>query len=116
MRKIIVVICLSIAALSAAASSTVELEGRPMSLMSAKFTPAAGADREHGQGAIERLELAHREVEQNRWLIATPDESVPDWTARLNAVLTAGTGKFEVSVASEEECEKVRTGEIELQQ
>lgn len=87
-----------------------------MFLMSAKFTPAAGADREHGQGAIERLELAHREVEQNRWLITTPDESVPGWTSRLNAVLTEGTGRFEVSVASDEECEKVRTGEIKLQQ
>jgi len=87
-----------------------------MFLMRAKYTPAAGADREHGQGAIERLELAHREIEQNQWLIAAPDDSIPDWTSRLNAALPEETGTFELSAASDEECEKVKTGEIQLQQ
>ena len=87
-----------------------------MFLMRAKYTPAAGADREHGQGAIERLELAHREIEQNHWLIAAPDDSIPNWTSRLKAALPKGTGTFEVSAASHEECEKVRAGEIQLQQ
>lgn len=116
MRKIFLVIFLSLVPLPGAASSRIELEGRTMCLMSATFTPATGADREHGQGAIERLELAHREIQQNLWLIATPDDSVPEWTSRLNAVLPEGTGTFSLSVASEEETEKVRTGEIQLQQ
>ena len=85
-------------------------------LLKAIYTPATDSDREYGQGAIERNELAHREIERNVWLIRVPDDAGPEvWQERLNEAVTRGHGSFRVVVASEDERKRVESGEITLQ-
>lgn len=74
-----------------------------------------GADRELAQGAIERHDLRHREIEPRVWLVEVPGGSASDWAARLTKALPDGSGRFDGGPASAEEIEKVRRGEITLQ-
>ena len=87
-----------------------------VSLMKAVYLPARDSDPEHGQGAIERHELAHREIEPFVWLIAVPPPpNATEWQCRLNETVGAQNGVFRVTEASEDEKRKVESGEIQLQ-
>lgn len=81
-------------------------------LMQAEFT---GDDRELAQGAIERHDLAHREIEPRLWLIATDSGTAAEWEARLSEALPHGSGAFRVRPATPEQVDRVRSGEITLQ-
>ncbi|HET7707004.1 MAG TPA: hypothetical protein VFM36_13035 [Thermoanaerobaculia bacterium] len=74
-----------------------------------------GSDRELAQGAIERHDLRHREIEPRIWLIEVESGSAAEWAERLTRALPEGGGRFEGKIASPEEIEKVRRGEIKLQ-
>ena len=82
-------------------------------LLKARYTPAPGSDVEFGQGAIERNDLRHREVQENVWLIAVEEGDAAEWQRRLNA--TSKHGRFTVECATPEEEQAVREGVITLQ-
>jgi hypothetical protein len=91
---------------------TLLLEDPPLTILKMTFK---GADRELAQGAIERHDLLHREIQPKVWLIAVNDGTPPEWATKLTAVLPRNAGRFEGSFASDEEVGKVRSGEIKLQ-
>ena len=72
-----------------------------------------GTDRELAQGAIERLELEHREIEARVWLIRVESGTPEEWARRLTSVLPEG--KFTGEPGSAEEIDRIRRGEIVLQ-
>ena len=74
-----------------------------------------GSDRELAQGAIERHDLRHREIEPRVWLIEVESGSAAEWAERLTQALPKGSGRFEGKIATSEEIERVRRGEITLQ-
>ena len=85
-------------------------------LLKARYTQVRGTDPEYAQGAIERCEVRHREVERFVWLIAVdPPGDVAAWQAKLNANVDPKHGRFAVACASREEVEAVRSGKIVLQ-
>jgi hypothetical protein len=87
-----------------------------LSLFKAIYLPAPDADPEYGQGAIERNELAHREIERFVWLIDVPPPAdAGEWQCRLNAAVDSNHGSFRVIEATAEEKKKVESGEITLQ-
>ena len=87
-----------------------------MLLLKALYTPVAGSDPEYAQGAIERNELAHREISHFVWIIEVPEPGdLEEWRRRLNAAVDASHGSFEVVAASDEERRQVECGEITLQ-
>ena len=87
-----------------------------MLLLKALYTQVPGSDPEYAQGAIERNELAHREIARFVWLIEVPEPGDRDeWRRRLNAAVDATHGAFEVVDASDEERRGVECGEITLQ-
>ncbi len=81
-----------------------------------RFTPAAGANPEYAQGAIERCEALHREIAPLVWVIVDHDGATPEqWTTRLQENLEPGTGRFDVRVADDELRGRALRGEIPLQ-
>ena len=84
-------------------------------LLKARYTSIPGADPEYGQGAIERNDLAHREVEHFVWLIDTDDGDTDAWQRKLNAAVDPKHGSFTVECATPEEEQGVRDGTITLQ-
>lgn len=87
-----------------------------LSLLKAVYLPAPQSDPEYGQGAIERNELAHREIEPFVWLIDVPPPNDPaEWQCRLNEAVDPKHGSFHVIDATDEEKRKVESGEIRLQ-
>jgi hypothetical protein len=74
-----------------------------------------GSDRELAQGAVERHDLRHREIEPRVWLIEVASGSAGEWAERLTQALPEGSGRFEGTMATPQEIEKVRRGEITLQ-
>ncbi|MEO8034702.1 MAG: hypothetical protein ABI837_09735, partial [Acidobacteriota bacterium] len=95
--------------------TTTKPETKDRTLLEATYTPIEGSDREYGQGAIERNDLAHREIRPNVWVIRVPDDDGPaTWTQRLNAAVDSKHGSFRVVEASDEECRGVESGEIAL--
>jgi hypothetical protein len=83
-------------------------------LLKAHYTAMPGTDPEYAQGAIERNELAHREIEHFVWVFeaeGTPEE----WEKRLNASVDPKHGSFTVECATADEEERVRNGTIQLQ-
>jgi hypothetical protein len=85
-------------------------------LLEARYTAVPGSDPEYAQGAIERHELAHREIEQFLWLIQVPAPAdAAEWTRRLNEAVEPAHGAFRVEPASPERRRKVDSGEITLQ-
>ena len=85
-------------------------------ILKARYTQVPGTDPEYAQGAIERCEVYHREVERFVWLIAVEAKGdVAEWEARLNANVSPKHGRFAVERASPEEAEAVRLGKIALQ-
>ena len=81
-------------------------------LLEARFT---GENRELAQGAVERHDLRHREIEPRVWLIEVDEGGPAEWAERLTSALPPGEGAFEVREATREQIEKVRSGEIALQ-
>jgi hypothetical protein len=85
-------------------------------LLEARYTAVAGSDPEYGQGAIERNDLRHREIEHFIWLVLVDAPGDPAaWQKKLNASVDGPHGSFTVTKASPEEEEKVRSGKITLQ-
>jgi len=85
-------------------------------LLKAVYIPSPGSDPEYGQGAIERNDLAHREIEPFVWLIdVPPPPDAANWQCRLNEAVDPKHGTFQVMEATEEEKKKVESGEIQLQ-
>lgn len=85
-------------------------------LLKARYTPVPGTDPEYAQGAIEKNDLAHREIVEFTWLIDVPPPADPaEWQRLLNAAVSSEHGAFRVVEATEEEKRKVRDGEIALQ-
>src|SRR5438270_8598587 len=83
---------------------------------SSDLTAVPGTDAEYGQGAIERCDLRHREIERFVWLIAVdPPGDAAEWQKKLNAAVDPKHGAFAVGRASPEEEESVRSGKIVLQ-
>jgi len=86
------------------------------SLLKACYTAVKGTDPEYAQGAIERNEVAHREVQHFVWLLQVePPGDIQEWARRLNDAVTPEHGSFVVERASPEEEELVRTGKVVLQ-
>ena len=84
-------------------------------LLKARYTSMPDANPEYGQGAIERNDLAHREVEHFVWLIETEDGDAEAWQRKLNAAVDPKHGSFAVECATPEEEQSVRDGTITLQ-
>ena len=85
-------------------------------ILKARYTQVPGTDAEYAQGAIERCDVYHREVERFVWLIAVePPGDAAEWEAKLNANVSPKHGRFAVGRASAEEVEAVRSGKIVLQ-
>ena len=108
MRLIIIVICAMGFSMNASESTIVR---------KAIYSPVEGTDVEYGQGAIERNELPHREVEPNVWLVRVPVPGLcAEWQRKLNEAVDPRHGSFEVGELSAEEQARVDRGEIEFQQ
>jgi hypothetical protein len=89
---------------------------REVQLLKARYTAVPESDPEYAQGAIERHELPHREIEPFVWLIQVPSPGEPaEWTRRLNDAVDARHGSFRVENATDEERRRVESGEITLQ-
>ena len=88
------------------------LASQPHDLLKMTFE---GSDRELAQGAIERHDLRHREIEPRIWLIEVESGSAAEWAERLTRTLPEGGGRFEGKNASPDEIERLRRGEITLQ-
>ena len=85
-------------------------------ILKARYTQVPGTDAEYAQGAIERCEVRHREVERFVWLFAVDPPGDPaEWQKRLNANVNPKHGTFAVERATAEEVEAVRSGKIALQ-
>jgi len=85
-------------------------------ILKARYAQVPGTDIEYGQGAIERCEVLHREIERSVWLIAVdPPGDVAEWQRKLNANVDPKHGAFTVECATSEEVEAVRNGKIVLQ-
>ena len=85
-------------------------------LLKATYRAVEGSDPEYGQGAIEKQDLAHREIVTMVWLVeVTPPADPVEWQRRLNEGVDRRHGSFEVSVPNAEEQRRVDSGEITLQ-
>jgi hypothetical protein len=86
-------------------------------LLRVTYHATEGSDIEHGQGAIERNELAHCVLAPTRWLIRVPPPGDrEEWRTRLDASVSPTLGCFEVEEASEDERIKAERGELHFQQ
>jgi hypothetical protein len=85
-------------------------------LLKARYDRVAGTDVEYGQGAIEKNELAHREIEPSVWLfLVDAPSSAAEWERKLNAAVDPRHGHFTVEPATAEEVRQLDTGQITLQ-
>ena len=83
-------------------------------LLKARYAAVPGTDPEYAQGAIERNELSHREIEHFVWIFEA-EGSPEEWETKLNATVDQKHGSFTVECATADEEERVRNGTIELQ-
>jgi len=85
-------------------------------LFRAIYTQVPDTDPEYGQGAIERNEVPHREIEHFVWLIqVTAPADRAEWQRNLNAAVDAKHGSFRVVEATPDDVESVASGKITLQ-
>ena len=85
-------------------------------LLKATYHAVEGSDPEYGQGAIEKQDLAHREIAKMVWLIeVSPPADPGQWQARLNEGVDPAHGSFRLAQPSAEEQRKVDAGEWPLQ-
>ena len=87
----------------------------PETLLKAHYRQVEGTDPSYGQGAIERNELAHREIEPFIWLILVDEGDSGNWRQRLDAVTNPKHGSWSVTKATPAEVEAVRSGKVKLQ-
>lgn len=86
-------------------------------ILKARYAAVEGTDIEHGQGAIERNELAHYPLEPVVWLIRVPKPGDPkEWQRRLNDTVDPSLGSFTVEQPTADELRRVEAGEIRFQQ
>ena len=86
-------------------------------LLKATYRAVEGSDVEYGQGAIEKQDLPHREIEPMVWLIEVPPPAEPlEWQRRLNEGVDRSHGAFTVTPPSADEQRRVEAGEITMQQ
>jgi hypothetical protein len=105
---------IAIAALIAAQTSAMNHDKQL--LLKARYRQVAGTDVEYAQGAIEKNDLAHREIEPSVWLILVgAPASPPEWQQKLNAAVDPKHGCFSVERATAEEEQRLDSGEITLQ-
>jgi hypothetical protein len=102
------------------AATTHEVDAMPNDahdvLLKARYTAVKDSDPEYAQGAIERNDLRHREIEHFVWLVLVDAPGDPvEWQKKLNASVDGPHGSFVVARASPEEEEQVRSGKIALQ-
>ncbi len=96
--------------------SMTDLPTADLVLFKAVYTATPGSNPEYAQGAIERNELAHREVAHFEWLIQVAGPtSTEELQGVLNEAVAPTHGSFRVSEATEEERCKVESGEITFQ-
>jgi hypothetical protein len=85
-------------------------------LLEARYTPVPGSNPEYAQGAIERNDLRHREIEPFVWVILVDAPADPaEWQRKLCASVDPKHGSFTVRPATAEEEEALRAGNITLQ-
>lgn len=85
-------------------------------LLKAHYRQVPGTDPEYAQGAVEKNDLAHREIVPMVWLILVDEPGDPDdWRNRLQSVTDSKHGSWSVERASAEDVEGVRSGRITLQ-
>jgi hypothetical protein len=110
-RSIIIV---TLAALLATPGSAMNHD-RQM-LLKARYDRVAGTDVEYAQGAIEKNDLAHREIAPSVWLfLVDAPTSAVEWQRKLNAAVDPRHGRFTVEPATAEEERELDTGQITLQ-
>jgi hypothetical protein len=80
------------------------------------YAPIDGTDVEYGQGAVERLGLAHAPLTDTAWLIRVDDPDRAAWQKRLNEAVDPRHGAFTVDAPDGEELARVERGEISFQQ
>ena len=80
------------------------------------YAPIDGTDVEYGQGAVERLELAHAPLTDRTWLIRVDDPDLAAWRKRLNEAVDPRHGSFTVQQPGGDELARVERGEIRFQQ
>lgn len=86
-------------------------------ILKIRYLAVEGTDIEHGQGAIERNELAHHPLESIVWLIRVPAPGDPaEWQRRLNASVDRSLGSFEIEPPTLDEVRRVEAGEVRFQQ
>jgi len=103
-----------------AAATILEVDAMPNDskdvLLKARYNAVKDSDPEYGQGAIERNDLRHREIEHFVWLVLVDAPGDPvEWQKKLNASVDGPHGSFAVARASPDEEEQVRSGKITLQ-
>ncbi|MCU1348861.1 MAG: hypothetical protein JWO56_1891 [Acidobacteria bacterium] len=87
-----------------------------MVLLRARYVPLPDTNPEYGQGAIERNDLAHREVERFVWLIQVDDPADPAaWQERLNEAVDPRHGSFAVECATADDERDVAGGRVTFQ-
>jgi hypothetical protein len=85
-------------------------------ILKALYTPVPGSNPEYAQSAIERNDLAHREIARNVWLIRVPEPGdTSEWQRKLNDAVDPKHGAFRVIHATADEERKVESGEMKLQ-
>lgn len=104
-------------AILAIASSPSIMAGEELCILKARYEAVEGTDIEHGQGAIERNELAHFPLEATVWLIRVPAPGYADeWRQRLDASVDPSLGSFIVEQPTADELRRIEAGEIRFQQ
>jgi hypothetical protein len=83
-------------------------------VLKVRYIPAANTDFEHGQGSIERNELAHREIEPLVWLVRVEKPDRGEWERKLTTS-AGGNGRFEVELPTDDEQRRIDAGEITFQ-
>src|SRR5258706_16090772 len=82
-------------------------------LLKAHYRQVPRTDPEYAQGAVEKNDLAHREVEPMTWLILVDEPADPDdWRHRLDSVTDPKHGSWSVTRASAEEVEAGGAGKV----
>jgi hypothetical protein len=80
------------------------------------YAPIDGTDVEYGQGAVERLQLAHAPLTDRTWLIRVDDPDLAAWQRRLDEAVDPRHGSFTVETPAPEDLARVEGGEIRFQQ
>jgi hypothetical protein len=96
--------------------STITAAAPSGALLKARYRQVEGTDPSYAQGAIEKNDLPHHEIEPMVWLILVDEPGDPTaWQRRLTEVTRPQHGSWSVERASAAEVEAVRAGRVTLQ-